>query len=760
MGSKDLDDIWVSYRQDDHTWSRAINIGAPVNNRYPNAVVGVGPSGDVLFLTDVYNRKKNQGMAITIRKNRSWSTPETLKIDSLDTSAANISYNVSASIQTLLLSIDGDIYVSFQNDQEGWGKPLALGPIINTSGAETFAFLAADGKTLYFSSNGFGGFGGMDLFMSKRLDETWTSWSAPVNLGESICTANDDTYFSITADGSTAFFTRTDGGGNSDIYQAVLPEHLQPESVTFFTGKVIIDASNQKQFQPSFLSYRGVEEKQARNLPTNPDGTYTIILPYGEDMELDIQQEGYFSLGQRMELSEQHEEDIDVDPNNFLASTLTDAEYLKRDQEIETINLRLRELDGELQSVREQREAYLAKLKEKQLETIQDVDHSFLSDPELDALRHRYAVYNFQQNDTMKGPEPKSEAKPKEYDQTTYRESEELEDMKRRFNSHYKLSANGEKPEEDETDYLWGEKPVDAEFSQKAKKVRQELKKDLLPEVAQELIEEVKADLRHSVAGNNLVKLDVQEFGVQEEVQIDVVESEFTAKGVDLDHLPKEMEWEQQIRSDLRTAMVDDVKDEMKSELKEDVRQALTYEVAYQKSQQEQLALRKELDTKIVQQIQEEEQQGIEGFPKAKAGATATSKTVAPIYREVEMDIMLIPIEVGKHIALQGVLFNPNTAILKPISSVELDKVAKLMKQYPAMRVEVGGHTNGWSSHSFAVKLSTQRAEKVVSYLINQGIDSARLQFKGYGKTQPIASNDTLEGRRKNQRIEIKILNL
>ena len=72
----------------------------------------------------------------------------------------------------------------------------------------------------------------------------------------------------------------------------------------------------------------------------------------------------------------------------------------------------------------------------------------------------------------------------------------------------------------------------------------------------------------------------------------------------------------------------------------------------------------------------------------------------------------------------------------------------------------VGGHTNGIPPHDYCDKLSTARAEAVAKYLIQKGIEDERIQFKGYGKRKPIASNNSEEGRKRNQRVEIKIISM
>lgn len=80
------------------------------------------------------------------------------------------------------------------------------------------------------------------------------------------------------------------------------------------------------------------------------------------------------------------------------------------------------------------------------------------------------------------------------------------------------------------------------------------------------------------------------------------------------------------------------------------------------------------------------------------------------------------------------------------------------MQRNEAVKIEIGGHTNGVPSVEYCQKLSSARAREVANYIINKGIDKNRVTYKGYGKSKPIASDRTPEGRKKNQRVEIKIL--
>lgn len=112
----------------------------------------------------------------------------------------------------------------------------------------------------------------------------------------------------------------------------------------------------------------------------------------------------------------------------------------------------------------------------------------------------------------------------------------------------------------------------------------------------------------------------------------------------------------------------------------------------------------------------------------------------------------------GERIVLHGINFATNSAKIKPASYPALDESAALLKEHPTIRVEIAGHTDAVGSEVYNLKLSKQRAEAVRNYLVLHGIETDRLIARGYGENQPIASNETKEGRAKNRRIEFRIL--
>lgn len=122
------------------------------------------------------------------------------------------------------------------------------------------------------------------------------------------------------------------------------------------------------------------------------------------------------------------------------------------------------------------------------------------------------------------------------------------------------------------------------------------------------------------------------------------------------------------------------------------------------------------------------------------------------------IDILLQPIEPNATIVLKNIFFDVNKYDLKPESTAELDKVVEFLHDNPALKIQINGHTDNVGTPQDNQALSNNRAKAVVNYLITRGIDPKRLAYKGYGETQPVADNNTPEGRAQNRRTELKIL--
>lgn len=127
-------------------------------------------------------------------------------------------------------------------------------------------------------------------------------------------------------------------------------------------------------------------------------------------------------------------------------------------------------------------------------------------------------------------------------------------------------------------------------------------------------------------------------------------------------------------------------------------------------------------------------------------------------FQTIKKDIELKPIEKGAKIVINNIFFETGKATLSPQSNVELEKAVDLLKTNPTMTIEVGGHTDNVGDDAYNMKLSHDRSKSVREYLVKAGIASERVQAKGYGESNPIATNDTEDGRKANRRTEFVIL--
>ncbi len=135
-----------------------------------------------------------------------------------------------------------------------------------------------------------------------------------------------------------------------------------------------------------------------------------------------------------------------------------------------------------------------------------------------------------------------------------------------------------------------------------------------------------------------------------------------------------------------------------------------------------------------------------------------------PEYSELIKDVVLEKVKAGAKIVLNNIFFDSNKAILRKESNLEIEKVIKLMQDYPEVKIEVSGHTDSKGNDAANLALSQQRSQAVVTALVKKGIPAKRLVAKGYGESQPIAANllpngkPDLKGMQQNRRVELKII--
>lgn len=302
LGPDKNDDIWFSSVNETGTFSSAVNMGEPLNNERSNFICSVSPDGNTVMLGNIFlpDGSIQPGISLVNRTDSGWTSPVPQNINEFYNSEKFNEYSLSADGNTLMLTAGmndsygmRDVYVSFYEGNNTWSKPLNLGANINTAGEEISPFLAADNTTLYYSTTGKAGYGLADIYMSKRLDNTWTKWSEPVNLGTSVNTADWDAYYTIDAKGEYAYFcSNRDAKDNVDIYRMKLPASIRPDKVISVSG-IVTDRSTGKMISASiFYSTAGQRSSSVSNT-INSSGYLFYVQP-DDSIYISVEAEGYY----------------------------------------------------------------------------------------------------------------------------------------------------------------------------------------------------------------------------------------------------------------------------------------------------------------------------------------------------------------------------------------------------------------------------------------------------------------------------------
>lgn len=309
-------DIWFSERDSTGKWSKAVHLGYPLNTVQYNAVYWISPDNNRIlirgaFMNGAYNGK---GVSMcTLTEEGNWSEPDGLQIknyfkyDRGRQSGATMGHNG----QTLLLymspeqgSGDNDIFVCFLTKDGTWTEPKNLGKTINSPETnEMTPYLAPDGVTMYFSTNREGGIGDNDIWMTKRLDNSWQKWSTPVNLGSPINTDSWDAFFTLDAGGEYAYLTTSlNTMGESDIVRVKLLEKERPKPVLLVSGNVY----NIKTKQPlsASLVYETLPDGAiaGSGVSAATDGAFKIVLPFDKNYSIRASADHFFAISENLNL--------------------------------------------------------------------------------------------------------------------------------------------------------------------------------------------------------------------------------------------------------------------------------------------------------------------------------------------------------------------------------------------------------------------------------------------------------------------------
>lgn len=309
-------DIWYSMRDDNGKWMEARHLAYPLNTMQYNAVYWISPDNNRILIRGAFINGAYMGKGVSMCKLKAdgrWSEPNALMIKNYEKydrgrqSGATMAHDG----KTLLLYMtpdkggeDNDIFVCFLSADGTWTEPKSLGKTINAPETDEMTpYLASDGVTLYFSSNRKGTLGSNDIWMTKRLDKTWTKWSEPVNLGAPINTENWDAFFTLDAGGEYAYLTTSlNTYGESDIVRVKLMEKEKPNPVVMVTGNVY----NLKTKEPlsASLIYETLPDgvEVGNGVSSERDGSFKIVLPYDKNYSIRASADKFFAISENLNL--------------------------------------------------------------------------------------------------------------------------------------------------------------------------------------------------------------------------------------------------------------------------------------------------------------------------------------------------------------------------------------------------------------------------------------------------------------------------
>lgn len=244
--AKDGQDIWMSKRDSLGEWGKAQRLPNYINSEKYNGVFSISADGNTLVIR---GRRSASGSTtrgfskITKLENGDWSIPQPIKIHDYDRLSRGIYTGATLSPDEKVLimyfsnemnSDMNDLWISRLNETTGeYSTPSKLS-LSEEDNDEMSPYIAPDNKTLYYASDREGGLGGMDIWMTRRVDDTWENWTVPVNMGKPINSKGWDAYFSVDVFDKAAYITTNTkynlpgNMGGADIAYVKLPDSLLP----------------------------------------------------------------------------------------------------------------------------------------------------------------------------------------------------------------------------------------------------------------------------------------------------------------------------------------------------------------------------------------------------------------------------------------------------------------------------------------------------------------------------------------------------
>jgi outer membrane protein OmpA-like peptidoglycan-associated protein/tetratricopeptide (TPR) repeat protein len=684
------EDIYIAFRDDDGDWKKANNIdsakiffNAKINTKRHDAAISFSKDETKLFIyrdNDIWVSEKD--------KDGKWGEPERLNTN-INTKSHEPSAYLSPDEETLYFvsNREGgfggrDIYISRKQDDGSWGEAENMGPNINTPYDEDAPFITMDGNTMYFSSKGHSSMGGYDVF--KSVKDKDGNWSLAENLGAAINSAGDDIFYKPDEAGELAYYSssRPNGFGDMDIYKVFFECKDIPN--TEIRGLVV----SQEGMTPARVQFTVVDlktEKVAGVFYSDPTtGRYLISIPPNRDYKLVIEGEKFRRQEINFTLPKQckpfnlyHEISMeflydDEDPDKVIGQVSNVTEAFFNVDEAIKEFYGITEITDDINI---------------ELLRIGDITSRLMHNDETPAVNTRAYLVNAK-NEIIRVTETDNNG--------YYR----FKNVIRGENYSVLLDEN------DLVKSYYG---------------------GLVDEKSKSVI--VKSTMLYNDSKNSPVE-GMKVYMVDEGKKI--VNFTITDKSgyYELDNISQDEAAIAKLNEEMFFTYSSDMKE------KDIVFSQFTRDLGDEFEN-----VRIFSDTLMF--LEDEVSQVVDAVKETK-----TQDKVA---------------EKPKVVNFENILFDFNMFTLRNESRTNLDKVYAYMKEFESVTIELHGHTDFIGAESYNMKLSENRAKVAFDYLTKKGIDKKRIKMKWFGEEKPVAANinpdgsDNPEGRQLNRRTEIKV---
>lgn len=312
-GERKTEDFYFSRKNEQGEWKPRQPMSKLFNTPNEEGAMFISPDNSFLVFSGC-NRPDGFGscdLYISFRRGSKWSKPKNMgsRVNSRawDTHPTIASDNKTIYfISTRKGGYGGaDVWKTVVQQDGSWSSPENLGPVINTPQDEYYPFIHFDNQTLYFTSSGHIGMGGMDFFLSRKQDD---GWSQPQNLGYPVNTYRNELGLQVNAAGDLAFIStdRLKGQGGFDIYSFKLPEEYQPTPVTYMKG-IVFDQNTKQKLQAKFeLIDLETEEVIATSFSDMQSGAFLLSIPSNRNYALNVKRPGYLFYSDNFSLEGVH----------------------------------------------------------------------------------------------------------------------------------------------------------------------------------------------------------------------------------------------------------------------------------------------------------------------------------------------------------------------------------------------------------------------------------------------------------------------